>query len=82
MTVEKTVPVAVEVERCPLELPTLPPAPRRELVVCADRMGEGWVCYSPSEAHRLAALIDTLADLFEDLRRCKKAAPPAPAPAS
>lgn len=72
-------PVLVEVMRCPVRLGEMPSLPQRDTdAVCqlayGDR-GKDAACYSPAEAHRLSALLDTLIDLHQDVSALQSMTP-------
>jgi hypothetical protein len=77
--VEVPTPVLVELDRCAIRAGDLPPLPHRDGEACARAYGDRGpdaACYAPAQAHLLAALLDTLIDLYLDAAACS---PPAPA---
>lgn len=65
-TVTRYVPVVTPVERCPVSAPDLPPLPTR--MTCSQEGVE--VCFSQAEAWRLAALLEVLTDVYQDVKAC------------
>lgn len=79
--VEVPVPVAVEVDRCPITLGPLPALPHRDPEACLVAYGEfgkNAACYDPVASHRLAALLDYLIDLYTDVLACQPSMPEPP----
>ena len=65
-TVTRFVPVVTRIDVCPVTAPELPPLPVRS--TCPSSQVE--LCYDHAESWRLAALLEALIDLHEDVAAC------------
>ena len=65
-TVTRFVPVVTRVDVCPVTAPELPPPPVRS--TCPSSAVD--LCYDQAEAWRLAALLESLIDLHQDVAAC------------